>query len=158
MFPTLLTLALALAPAAVAQPAPGADMIGLSLPETTLRVDADTLIVASAVELRGDVTDSALGGFSLRFAVDRKELPRLRPPTFDMDLNAAQILMFVADEPVWITATPKPEWQEALRQKFAAGEALPQIAEALSPAGFPALLDLENYTFSGAIQEAEPSP
>jgi len=158
MFAALLTLALALAPAAIAQPAPGADMIGLSLPETTLRVDADTLVVAQSVELRGDVSDGALNGLALRFAVDRKHLPQLRPPHFDMDLDAAQILMFVADEPVWITAVPKPEWRESLRQKIAAGEDLPQIAEAQSAAGFPALLDLENYTFSGAVQEAEPSP
>jgi len=53
---------------------------------------------------------------------------------------------------------PKPEWQASLRQKIAAGEDLSQIAEARSAADFPALLDLENYTFSGAVQEAEPSP
>jgi hypothetical protein len=149
----LLLAAPGLTPPCQAQPMIGDGTDGFSLPEATLlRVDADALITAQELQVRGTVAGGQLVDMSLRFAVDRADLLKLRPPHFDMDLDAAALLSFDPDLPVWIVATPDDAFLVTLRSRIADGERLADLATELDAAHFPMLLDLENYTFAGALQ------
>lgn len=129
-------------------------VIGFSLPDTLMRVDSERVVMAKEVHLRGNVTDGALTGFTLRFSVDRKSLTQLQPPHFNMDLDPVALLSLDPARPVWITAEPRSELRDRLIKQINNGQTVQELSAEVGPEGFPVLLDLSNYSFTGAVQES----
>jgi len=76
--------------------------VSFTLRKATLRVDRSYLVSARQIAIIGTVSGESLTGLSLRFAVDRKALLKLRPPHFDLEISNVKMLELNPDLPVYI--------------------------------------------------------
>ncbi len=123
------------------------------LPKATLRVDERYLITAKKVELLGVSTGKDLKKVILLFVITRRDLNRLRPPHFDLDLSNKEMLTLNPTNPIYIEVVMKRESLRKANQLYKKNGRLANLVKAVDRNGFPFLLDLEHYTLKKWLQE-----
>lgn len=128
--------------------------ISVSIPDTLIvRVDESSVLPAQRAMVYEERQRGELRGVLLGFEMDRAELPKLRPPHFDMKVDGVTLLSFDPGRPVRVLARARPEFVKELAAVLGKGETLAAVAGRPGASGFPMLFDLENYTFHGVIQD-----
>ena len=129
--------------------------VSLMLQKAILRVDKKYLVPARQIAITGTVSGETLTGVSLRFAVDRKELLKLRPPHFSLKISNIKMLELNPGLPVYIEARLKSPVLSSIKKSYKKRKKLEDVVTAKDSFGYPALLDLENYTARGWLQEVK---
>jgi len=125
----------------------------LRLEGVTVRVDARYLIQARAVDLVLAGRDGKVTEVRCLLEVDRTDLPRLRPPHFDAELDNAAILTFAPDRPVLLDNVLRDGPLAAIQALTATDRSIRPLLSVRDDAGFPLLLDLANYHNLQVFQE-----
>ena len=129
--------------------------VSLTLRKAILRVDKSYLVSARQIVITGTVSGESLTGLSLRFAVNRKALLKLRPPHFDLEISNVKMLELNPDLPVYIEARLKSSVLPRAEKLYKRRKKLGDVVVAKDSYGYPTLLDLENYTARGWLQEVK---
>jgi len=153
-FAALVALAaVALAQARTEDPVPLATL-SLSLPDPfVIRVDAKHTVPALAGTAIAPQSAGKVQDLVLRFAVNRADVLSLRPPAFGVEIDNVALLTMSADRPVWIEAKARPAFLGRVNTTVEGGGTLADLAADPGNTGFPALFDLENYSFQSILQE-----
>lgn len=126
----------------------------VNVPSTLIiRVNAATLVPALDAQVFEERQGGELKGLMLGFNLDRAELVKLRPPSFDMQVDGVTLLSFDPERPVRVLAKARPELVKDIASRLTKGQILESLVATPDSAGFPMLFDLENYTFYGVIQD-----
>ena len=118
-----------------------------------VRVDAKYIVPALGAVVVAPRNQGQVQDMVLRFAVERAEVLKLRPPDFGVEIDNVALLTMSPDRPVYIEAQARPEFLAAVRAWMEGGGTLEGMALDKGTTGYPALFDLENYTFKAILQE-----
>ncbi len=115
--------------------------------QVTLRIDADTLVFASPVEL--SVGRGHPPGVRLRVGVLPSQMLRLRER---LGLSASDLAAWRPRVPVTLFWRGDSRLVESFERAQAEGRDLESCVVSKGPSGFPAFFDLANYVFERAAQ------
>ena len=115
--------------------------------QTTLRVDTDTLVFASSVELL--VGQGEPPYIALRTGVLPSQMMRLLEP---LEMKPIDVVAYRPHEPVYLTWLASDRLVESYTRARAEGRSLEWCVTSKDLEGFPAFFDLENYHFEHAAQ------
>ena len=87
--------------------------------------------------------------------MDRKKLLKLRPPRFSLKISNIKMLELNPELPVYIEARLKSPVLSRIKKSYKKRKKLEDVVTAKDSFGYPTLLDLENYTARGWLQEVK---
>ena len=129
-------------------------ILSFSIPDSLMvRIDDQYVIPAFGASVFARQQGGDLVDLDMRFAIDRVETLKLRPPNFSMEVDAYTLLSMSPDRPVYITVQAKPELLDMVASQLREGAKLGDLAALPDFTGFPMLFNLDNYTFRGITQE-----
>lgn len=139
------------AESAQAPPQDGVDAFAIPEP-LTIRVDDTYVVPALEASVWARRHQGVVKNVVLRFAVDRAEVLKLRPPHFGAEIDNVALLTMSPDRPVYLTAVARPELLKAVRAHLSKGGKIGGMALEKGDHGYPILFDLEYYTFESIVQ------
>jgi hypothetical protein len=115
--------------------------------ETTLRVDADTLVFASALtlSLRLAKGDAGAEAVDLDASIDRSQVLKMVKAGALPGVSVMDLTKLDPSTPVRLRYQARADMLAPLSAALAGGMSLEQCVLSKDPSGFPAFLDLENY-------------